>query len=193
MSADNFRSAIRAAIRGLWTGALSDAEFDEVMRTAIEREFWLAFAEGIGGCGYTLADLEPEELDVVTNAIASNEDYIDNFSLAIQTEQLYGGSLDKVMERGELWINRYREIVSLGRVTICGDQRLEWVLGKTEEHCESCAKLNGIVKRAKFWESHNVHPQGAPNDMIECGGWRCDCSLKPTTKPVTRGSLPSLP
>jgi hypothetical protein len=29
------------------------------------------------------------------------------------------------------------------------------------------------------------HPQGAPNDALECGGWRCDCSLEVTKEKPT--------
>ncbi len=193
MSENNFRAAIRSAVRGLWTGDLSDSQFDEIMRTAIEREFWKAFEEGIDSCGYTLLDLEDDEKQIVKDEIANNEQYIDQFSFDIQTEQLYGGSLEKMFSRAEMWIVRYKEIVAIGRVTVCGDTKLEWRLGETEEHCESCEKLDGIVKRASFWDEHDVHPQGAENEKLMCGGWRCACTLEPTSKPITKGPLPNLP
>jgi hypothetical protein len=31
-------------------------------------------------------------------------------------------------------------------------------------------------------------PQNAPNDSLECGGWKCDCSLTPTDARRTPGA-----
>jgi len=189
----SYTLAVRSAVRGLWTEAISSAEFVVWMRTAIEREFWFAVEEGIKGCDIKLSDLEPEETEFVTEAIQSEEEYIANFAIDITVTRDQGGNLQSMLDRAELWINRYNEMVSKARVMICQNQKLEWVLGATEEHCTSCERLNGIVKRASFWEKAGVFPQGAPNPKIECGGWQCDCRLRPTNKRVTPGPLPRLP
>jgi hypothetical protein len=40
--------------------------------------------------------------------------------------------------------------------------------------------------------AHNIAPQMI-TDLLECGGWRCDCSLEDTDEPMTRGRFPNLP
>jgi hypothetical protein len=72
----------------------------------------------------------------------------------------------------------------------CGDGKFKWVLGPTE-HCTTCAKLEGLVKRGSWWRD-NVLPQNPPNEKLECGGWRCQCNLEATDQRVSRRT-PSLP
>ena len=60
-------------------------------------------------------------------------------------------------------------------------------------NCNSCLKLDGKVKRASWWTENNVLPRvpGAP--WLACKGWRCQCGLFPTDKPLSRGRMPKLP
>ncbi len=60
-------------------------------------------------------------------------------------------------------------------------------------NCSSCLKLDGKVKRASWWTENNVLPRvpGAP--WLACKGWRCQCGLFTTDKPLSRGRMPKLP
>jgi hypothetical protein len=98
---------------------------------------------------------------------------------------------DGMLARAELWANRYTDTVNIAILTT-KEQKLVWNLGATEEHCETCAALNGIVAWASEWELANVHPQSPPNDLLECGGWKCDCSLEPTEKRRSPKALTTL-
>ena len=62
-----------------------------------------------------------------------------------------------------------------------------WVYGETE-HCETCRQLNGIVARATEWQRIGVRPQNAPNGLLDCGGWNCQCAINPTTQRRTPGA-----
>ena len=93
---------------------------------------------------------------------------------------LPGNSLDQVhhVVRGRVVGVHIRD----NALTADGKQRMKWELGETEEHCETCAALNGIVAFAREWETLGVHPQDAPNNKLECGGWQCGCTLTPTSQ-----------
>lgn len=86
--------------------------------------------------------------------------------------------LDDANVRLDLWKQRYSDVVNRAKVRFGGKERLIWRLGQTEEHCDTCLKLNGIVAWAQEWDKSGVHPQQPPNDNLECGGWRCDCRLE---------------
>ena len=94
--------------------------------------------------------------------------------------------------RAALWANRYREVVNVAKTMAGQDKKFEWVLGPTE-HCKSCLKLSGIVKRGSVWQKAGIYPQMAPNGNLECGGWNCQCELVETDKPARRGGFPRLP
>lgn len=104
---NTFRAGVRSAIRGVWKHELSASDFVEEMNTAIEREFWLAFKEGIEGCGYTLDDLEEDEKTVVLESIQNSEDYVAQFAIDIENARDNEGLLESFLSRAELWVNRY--------------------------------------------------------------------------------------
>jgi hypothetical protein len=60
-------------------------------------------------------------------------------------------------------------------------QRMMWVYGDAD-HCSTCEQLNGIVAYASEWETLGVKPQSPPNPLLQCGGWRCKCSLRVTDR-----------
>ena len=95
--------------------------------------------------------------------------------------------------RLQMWKQTFTDMRTQAKLILGQDEKLEFVLGATEQHCKSCSKLNGIVKRTSFWRSHGVMPRNPPNDKLECGGWLCDCELSPTDKPCSKGKLPNLP
>ena len=81
------------------------------------------------------------------------------------------------------------EVVNLARTMADANQKLVWGLGPTE-HCRTCLKLDGKVKRAEVWAAANIRPQ-SPD--LACGGWRCQCTLEPTDAPASPGPLPRIP
>lgn len=48
-----------------------------------------------------------------------------------------------------------------------------WHLGSTEQHCATCAGLDGITLTIAEWNELGLDPRGPD---LNCGGWRCDCS-----------------
>jgi hypothetical protein len=89
-----------------------------------------------------------------------------------------------------MWVNQYESAKQKSATLACGDLKLRWQVGPTE-HCKTCLSLNGQVRRASFW-ANNVVPRNAPNPKLECGGFRCQCTLEKTDRPLTRGRLPRL-
>ena len=52
-----------------------------------------------------------------------------------------------------------------------------WRLGATEEHCDTCAWLNGKVERLQWFVDNKYIPRQAGSQTLDCGGWRCDCGI----------------
>jgi len=183
---------LRAAAYGLWSGKLDfDAAFGQVF-DAIDRGLPQAWAEGAAACGIRPEEYTPDERTALAQAIASEKNHV--FGLLDWVEQNSkenGGHRSTAYSRLDIWINRYRDIVNKAKTMACGDQKMRWTLGAAE-HCSTCLKLNGKVKRGTYWQSH-VMPQNPPNGLLECGGWNCACTLQPTEDRASPGPLPSLP
>ena len=192
--AANYRNGIRAAVRGLWLGAFDFYQFYDALDVTIRNGLTTAWYEGAAECGILPADLSPTERAAIAQAIAGELGHIDSFATEIEAgSKANGGKVGPLLARAEMWILRYQDVVNRAKVMACADQKLEWVLGLTKEHCSTCLKLTGKVKRASYWQQVGVRPQSPPNPLLECGGWACLCNLIITDAPMSKGPLPNLP
>ena len=193
-SRSSYSRDIRAAVRGFWNSELDFFTFFESFSISIERGLTAAWYEGAAQCGIEPDEMTIDEMKLLRFKISEQMNYLNRFAEVIEAgSKENGGKLTPLMKRAQLWVNRYNDVRNEARVSACKDSKLKWILGLTEQHCRTCFALNGKVKRASFWKILGVRPQNAPNHLLECEGWLCDCELSPTDEPVTRGAMPSLP
>ena len=191
MAISNYRSVLRSAVRGLWSGAIDTAQFDDNMRLAISRYLTEAFAAGAKECGIKMDELTIDEQLVLADILTAETSFVSGLATAVnESSRANKGKLTPLYGRVELWVNRYNDVKNQAKILVCKDQKLEWIYGDTNVHCSTCLRLHGKVKRASQWQASGIHPQQPPNDALECGGWACACTLQPTDKPVTKGPLP---
>lgn len=190
MAISNYRAVLRSAVRGLWSGAIDAAQFDENMRLAISRYLTEAFAAGAKECGIRMDELTIDEQIALGDILTAETAFVAGFATDIETvSRANDGKLTPLFTRLEMWVNRYNDVKNRAKILTCKDVKLEWVYGDTQ-HCNTCLALHGKVKRASQWQASGIQPQSPPNDMLECGGWRCQCTLQQTDKPVSKGPLP---
>jgi hypothetical protein len=164
------------------------------MYSTIERGLTLAYHEGAQQCGIATDELTIDEIKDLRFNVLEQVNYLAGFADDIElNSKKNGGKLAPLLTRAQLWVNRYNSVRNQAQVSACKDKKLMWQLGATEQHCRTCFALNGKVKRASVWKRAGVRPQNAPNPLLECEGWKCDCSYVTTDLPITRGPLPSLP
>jgi len=179
---DYFLRQLEGLVRGVYAGNIGGA-FIDTMANLISGQLNQAFSqawkdEGTGGAF-------PEYLQSAAEAlILTQYEHVDQYYRDIVDARIDKLPIDSLLARAALWAQRWTEAYNQAVALITAEMggNMVWTLGATEEHCETCAGLNGIVARASEWDELGIHPQGAPNDALECGGWRCDCSLTPTDK-----------
>lgn len=185
---------IRAAVRGLWSGVLDIDQFWTTMRDTVNRGLTRAFNEGATECGIKPEEFTVEEQIILGTLIANELPHISDFAAFIMgNSKALGGKLATCMSRAAMWISRYQDVRQRASGLACGDRKKKWVMNPIKEHCPSCVKLDGKVKRNSYWMKQGVLPQNPPNPYLECGGWNCGCSLIDTDEPLSKGPLPSLP
>lgn len=178
---DYYVANMERLIRSVYNDQLG-GEFIDIMASLIQGQLTQAFQqawmdeEGDGMMpDYLTAELE--------NMILSEYDHVDSFFREIVDARLDETPLEPLLSRAAVWANRWTDAYNTAVRLITSENggNLIWRYGDAE-HCETCQSLNGIVARASEWEALGVHPQQPPNELIECGGWRCQCSLEPTDK-----------
>lgn len=190
-TAAHYEHVLKGYIRDLYDTGNEGFYLDRHSRL-IEQQFERAWRAGLKEAGVPWEDMTDEELSALTKAIRDEQDRTLDFAEEILEAREAGISPARFYARAALWANRYNQMQGQALAMAGPNKNLEWVLGMTERHCRSCLKLAGRVKRASYWQS-SVMPQGAPNPLLECGGWQCDCRLVITDKPCSKGPLPRLP
>lgn len=190
----SYGQSIRAAVRGLWNGSLSRFDFVDSMILTIRRNLTNAWYEGARSVGINAPDeLSTAETDTLEAMIANEINFLFRFAGDIERQnKAAGGALTPLLERAGLWSNRYGDAQSRARLMASNDPKLKWVYGDTQ-HCATCNKLNGKVKRASQWAAAGISPRRPPNTALDCKGWKCQCTLDPTSDPLSKGPLPSVP
>lgn len=188
MGEDIFRKGLRAAVRGLFQGVLSIGEFDEVMEKTLRRNLRQAWAEGALECGINEDELSEGESKALDAFILAQFGFIPGLTVVIQENSKSDEpDLARLFERVEMWVERYPEAKANGQAMACADEKTEFVFGPTKEHCSTCSGLRGRVYRNSVWLKNEAVPPH--NWNFACRGG-CQCRLKPTDKPITRGRFP---
>jgi hypothetical protein len=184
----SFRRNLRASVRGLWTGALTKRQALSTFRAAIERGIEQAWREGAAECGIQPDELTVQELTARDEFIFEQNDFATDFIDTIADQsKANGGSLTPLLQRAEMWVNRYNDAKTQGKVLACADFKAQWFIGPTEKHCPSCAGFDKRVYRFSTWDRNNALPQ---NRCLACNGFNCQCRLDPTDRPITKGPFP---
>jgi hypothetical protein len=190
-----FLRQLRTYCLKLFRGELGEFEWIDDMSTTIADQIGKAWREGAAAVDVSPADFTDEDIEELNKIIASEYNYVLALGSDILALRLMGGMLEeyrtKFAGRIEVWAHRYTDVVNQAKVWFGKRKKvkLKWEMGATEEHCATCAALDGIVAYAEDWERSGIHPQNPPNRALECGGWRCDCSLVPTTERATNNAF----
>lgn len=190
-SLSTFRTSIRSAIRGIYSGKVDALSGADALFSAIRRGFTQAWYEGAKQAGILPDELTKEELKKLDEMVGDNFQYVGNFVSWLAGLKAQEGTLESAFARGDMWVNRYEEVKNMALSMAGQNLKLVWILGAAE-HCRSCLKLSGRVARAKTWAERNIHPR-MTNNKLKCGGYRCKCSFQETDEKVTKGRWPNLP
>jgi hypothetical protein len=188
---DYMSRTVDSLVRDLYNGDITEGDFQDAMFSLIEVQFQRAFNEGMRNNGLDpVNDMTPEWDAEYQRMVTDQLQYIEQFAKDIVDGKNNGQSKDEFMARADLWANQYQSTVNEAQmITADNKDKFKWTLGATENHCTTCSQLDGIVAWAEEWEQSGFHPQQAPNDLLECGGWRCDCSLEPTDEKRSADAL----
>ena len=193
MSIQAYRAALRSNVRALWSGVINQSQFQDEMGLVINRRLSQAWDEGANECGIKPNEFTDEENLIITQRIRQELNFVAGFSSDINDKSKANkGKLGPFLQRVDTWTNRYTEVKMKASAVVCGNLKKVWRLGASE-HCPSCLKLEGKVKRNSFWENSGILPRVPGAGYLKCRGYKCQCTLQDTSLPISKGGLPRLP
>lgn len=169
-------------------GDLLGSEARRRHRANIKESAPLAYAEGLKEGGADGLELDDEEKAVIQSWIDNQLSYVgglwdsidklaNDYENAMINRQAYEAGRLGLYERIGLWGNALRELAGQGKSSALKNMPVTWKLGATEEHCRTCNRLNGKRHKLNWFVSRDYIPQAQASDTLECGGWRCQCTL----------------
>lgn len=94
--------------------------------------------------------------------LKKDEDF-EPFAWASQRADGYAATLASIYNAGRMWAQK--------------NKMLKWHLGKTEKHCDTCAKLDRDKPHRASWYIARDYIPRKPGAAMDCHGYHCDCSL----------------
>ncbi len=185
---DAFNRSIDNLVKRLYNGG-DIGDFIDGMAELIQQQLTRAYNAAWRNSGEELP-LPDYLATALEDAILGQYDFVDGYAADIVQAAKDGAPIDPLLSRAELWAAQYGTAYDEAArlIALENGDNLKWELGATEQHCNSCASLDGVVAPAKLWEELGVHPKDGPNDKLDCGGWRCDCKCDPTDEKATPGA-----
>lgn len=173
---------LREAYEKAWTDGGNELPLPDYLRS----EYTNNYFEQIGYVRQLFQDIIDSRIEDESEGRIGTGEIVteDDGRLTTGEQVLIGLALLALLARARLWANRYNEAYNnaLMLMEVQNGGKMIWRMGKREQHCDTCKKLDGMVAYAREWELTGFHPQGAPNWLLECGGWNCGCTLSPTSQ-----------
>ena len=179
-----FLGTVQRLVRDVYGGNMG-GEFIEIMRNLILGQISQAYEQAWQDEGY---DPPPDDYlrDASQAMVQSQWGHVEGYYRAIVDARVDKTPIDPLLSRAQMWAGQYdaayKDAIQLMNIKNGGN--LVWRKGNTEQGCDVCASLSGIVMSAREWEELDVHPRGFPNPKLGCNGGgpanNCDCSLDPT-------------
>jgi hypothetical protein len=184
---DSYYRQLWKRVKELYSMKIDRFQFESQLADIVQQQITRAYREALRDEGLDPNLVKTQYADNIQDIIVSEYERISNFAADIEIASHWEKGYEQFNVRTQLWANRYDDAYNRAIADIATEQgaKMEWQLGATEQHCETCAALNGIVARASVWNELGMKPQQPPNTALECGGWQCDCSLVITNKRAT--------
>ncbi len=204
LSRQAFEDHAWAYMWDFYKGRLDAFGFIDKMAAEIKNQMTRGWREGAKQVGVNPDEMTDEDNALLDEIIKGETDFLDGVAGDIEN---FVPSPDKdpdeefrkrFKQRAHLWAQGYDDALSAAQLHFGEKERLEWVMGATEEHCHTgengrsglgCADLHGMVLFAAEWYAANVKPQ---SEITNCGGWQCLCKLTPTNKRRTTNGYKKL-
>lgn len=173
MSQASYQRLLRAPARGFWNGVFDFNQFFGAMQSTVRFGLRDAFNAGMKAAGLNPRDKTPEEIIALQRIITKEASFILGLAEFIEDNQkAKGGKLGTVYKRLNKWLPRWQDVKNQAAQFARGDPAYVWRWTPGKEHCASCTKLNGKVKRLSVWQRVGVRPQNPPNHLLVCGGYQ---------------------
>ena len=172
---EDYWVVIYESIEGYLTGDRPVTSYRNAVSIAMSEAFTDATYEG-----YTQAGGEmplPEDMQAwLSERIGQEREHIISMFNRLKTEWEGIDPVKEALARAEGYARTLDSLYAEAKLRGMKNQMVTWILGETEQHCDTCLKLNGKKHRISYLLANNYIPR-KPGAGMECNGYNCDCRI----------------
>lgn len=124
----------------------------------------------------------PGELQDWVNARIDQETEFISGMFADLKELRAEGDMDKlanyIQDRAQGYTASLEGVYLRGKTFAMGERPGVWRFGATEEHCDTCASLDGNTHPVNWYRENGYIPREAGSMTLDCHGYHCDCRVE---------------
>lgn len=158
-------------------GKIDARELAAQHRVALRELAAQVYFEGMKAGGVEQTEADDTDRQTIKDWIDEQTTHVRDFASAAQDAGSDKLSREAVRSRLDLWLIALRSLGDLGFASAQKNAMGTWELGATEEHCNTCAQLNGKRHRLSWWVKYDFIPRQPGSTTLDCGGWNCDCRI----------------
>jgi hypothetical protein len=166
-------------LRNLVTlGFVTDGSILGDMRRLVKDAVADAYIEGLAEGGIPADEMSDDDALMIVELSQAQLDHVTDFVRAIrEAKDDKAAQRDILNSRVPMWAASIESAGAQGLASAKANAMGTWKLGKTEEHCETCQKLNGQRHRMKWFTSKGYIPRQPGSETLACHGFNCDCQV----------------
>lgn len=179
---EEYRDRIFSAMQDYLQSDKPITAYRNDFRQAINDAFTYAFYAGWADAGAS-GELTNDAQGWLSDRIGEELGYLD--TLFTQLKALRDDKsidpedkLDAAEEHADGYANTLTGVYAMGKMMGTEEQDAIWVVGDTNESCNTCINvLNGHTHPLSWYIDNGYIPQEAGSDMLDCHGYNCKCVI----------------
>ena len=171
-----YDDALTNAVHDTFNGNSDAVDQRRIHKDLLRRLAPEVFMEGMREGGLT--DIDDEDMaemnEAVADWLATQIPHVNGFAADTQAARGDKAAQSDILGRVVLWVNALRELGALGRAYAHNNQKGQWVLGSTREHCADCRRFARMKPHRMSWFRARKMPRSID---LECNGFDCRCDI----------------
>ena len=174
-----YRDALTNWAYETMAGRMSEIDMRRAHKALIRRTAQEIYFEGMREGGIDEPDEQADEEDFarIKEWLGTQTGHADDFAKAASDAQGDAAPRAGILARIDLWVQSVDSLGQQGLMSAKSNRPGIWHLGATEEHCTTCKGLDGKHHRLSWFLKRGYVPRQPGNEMLECGGWKCLCTI----------------
>ena len=172
---DDYWTSIYEAVEGYLTGNKPVTSFRNSASVAMSEAFTAAVYEAWYQVGAE-PPLSDEVSAWLSERIGQERGFIVRLFDRLKSEWQGLDPSSEALARAEGFARTLDALYSEAKLRGMKNQVVTWILGETEEHCDTCLSLAGKKHKISYLIKNNYIP-GKPGAGMDCNGYRCDCKI----------------